>query len=35
MQLSLKGKTFPHFFSAFLTCRLNFEHFQEKDALHS
>ena len=33
--LSLKEKPFSQFFSAFLICRLNFEHFQEKDDPHS
>ena len=33
MQLSLKAKTFSRFFSAFLTSRLNFEHFQKKMTL--
>ena len=31
MQLSLKGKTFSQFFSAFLIHRLYFEHCQIKD----
>ena len=35
MQLSPKGKTFSQFFSAFLTCRFNFEDFQEKDDPHN
>ena len=35
MQPSLKRKTFSQFLSAFLTCRLNFEHFQQEDAPHS
>ena len=29
-QLHLKGKTFSESFSTFLTCRLDFEHFQKK-----
>ena len=31
MQLSPKQKTFPQFFSPVLKCKLNFEHFREKD----
>ena len=31
MQLSRKQKTFSEFFSAFLKCSLNFEHFLKKD----
>ena len=39
MQLSLKGKTFSSFFFfffffEFLTCRLSFEHFRNKDYSH-
>ena len=38
MQLSLKGKTFSSFFFffffEFLTCRLSFEHFRNKDHSH-
>ena len=33
MQLSPKQKTFPQFFSPVLKCKLNFEHFREKDEL--
>ena len=33
--LSEKRKTFSQFFSAFLQCTLNFEHFQKKDDPHS
>ena len=33
--LSQKQKTFSQFFSAFLKCTLNFEHFQQKDDPHS
>ena len=33
MQLSRKEKTFSQFVSAFLKCRLNFEHFQKKMTL--
>ena len=33
MQLSQKKKTFSKLVSAFLKCRLNFEHFQKKDDL--
>ena len=33
--LSEKRKTFYQFFSAFLQCTLNFEHFQKKDDPHS
>ena len=32
--LSQKQKTFAQFFSAFLKCTLNFEHFQKKDVPH-
>ena len=35
IQLSQKQKTFPQFFSSFLKCSLNFEHFQAKDYPHS
>ena len=35
MQLSRKQKSFSHFFSAFLKCSLNFEHFLKKDDPHS
>ena len=34
MQLSLKEKSFAEFFSAFLECILNCEHFQKKDDSH-
>ena len=34
MQLSHKHKQFCQFVAAFLKCRLNFEHFQEKDVPH-
>ena len=34
MQLSRKQKSFSHFFSAFLKCSLNFEHFLKKDDPH-
>ena len=33
--LSQKQKTFSEFFSAFLKCTLNFEHFPKKDDPHS
>ena len=33
--LSEKRKTFSQFFSAFLQCTLNFEHFQKKDDPHT
>ena len=33
--LSEKRQTFSQFFSAFLQCTLNFEHFQKKDDPHS
>ena len=33
MQLSRKEKTFSQFVSAFLKCRLSFEHFQKKMTL--
>ena len=33
--LSQKQKTFLDFFSAFLKCTLNFEHFEKKDAPYS
>ena len=33
--LSEKRKTFSQFFSVFLKCTLNFEHFQKKDDPHS
>ena len=33
MELSQKQKTFSELFAGFLKCRLNFEHFQKKDAL--
>ena len=33
--LSEKRQTFSQFFSAFLQCTLNFEHFQKKDDRHS
>ena len=33
--LSQKQKTFSQFFSPFLKCLLNFEHFQKKDSPHS
>ena len=35
MLLSQKEKTFYEFFSLFLKCSLNFEHFQKKDDPHS
>ena len=35
MQLSQKQKTFSEFFSAFLKSRLNFEHIQKIDDIHS
>ena len=35
MQLAQKQKTLSQFFSAFLKCSLNFEHFQTKDDSHS
>ena len=35
MQLSQQLITFPHFVSAFLKARSNFEHFQSKDDPHS
>ena len=36
MQVSQKKQTFSQFFSAFLKCNLNFEHFQKKkDESHS
>ena len=35
MQLSKKLKTFFEFFLAFSKSRLNFEHFQKKDDVHS
>ena len=35
MQLSQTLKTFSEFFPAFSKSRLNFEHFQKKDAAHS
>ena len=35
MQLSRKQKSLSHFFSAFLKCSLNFEHFFKKDDPHS
>ena len=34
MQLSQKKKTFSKLVSAFLKCRLIFEHFQKKDDLY-
>ena len=34
MQLSRKQKTFSEFFSTFLKCSLNFEHFQQKEDPH-
>ena len=33
--LSQKEKTFSQFFSSFLKCTLNFDHFQKKDDPHS
>ena len=33
--LSQKQKTFSEYFAAFLKSKLNFEHFQQKDHLHS
>ena len=33
--LSQKKKSFSQFFSAFLKCTLNFEHFPQKDDPHS
>ena len=33
--VSQKQKTFSQFFSAFLKCKLNFEHFQSKYGSHS
>ena len=35
MQLARKQKTFFQFFSAFLKSRLNFEHIQKIDDIHS
>ena len=35
IELSQKQKFFPWFFSAFSKSKLNFEHFQKKDNLHS
>ena len=35
MQLSQKQKTFSQFFSEFLKCSLNFEHFQKRYDSHS
>ena len=35
MQLSQKQKAFSECFSAFLKCKLTFEHFQKKDDPHS
>ena len=35
MQLAQKQKTISQFFSKFLKCRLNFEHFEKKDDTHS
>ena len=35
MQLSQTQKSFSDFFSAFLECSLNFEHFLKKDDPHS
>ena len=35
MQFSQKQKIFSEFFSAFLKCRLTFDHFQKKDGAHS
>ena len=35
IQLSETQKTFPGFFSEFSKSKLNFEHFQKKDAPHS
>ena len=35
MQWSEKLKTFSQFFSPFSKSRLNFEHFQKKDEVHS
>ena len=35
MQLSQKQKTFSEFFAAFLRSRLNFEHIQKIDDIHS
>ena len=35
MQLSRKEKKFSGFFSSFLKCRLNLEHFQKKDSVLS
>ena len=35
MKLSQKLKMFSGFFSAFSKSKLNFEHFQKKDAAHS
>ena len=34
MQLYQKQKTLSRFFSAFLKCGLNFEHFERKDDSH-
>ena len=35
MELSRNVNTFSQFFSSFLKCRLNLEHFQRKDDPHS
>ena len=35
MQLSQKQNNFPELFAAFLQSRLNFEHFEKKDDLHT
>ena len=35
MQLSQKQKTFSQIFAAFLKSRLDFEHFERNDELHS
>ena len=35
MQLSQKQKTFSEFFSEVLKCRLNFQHSEKKDDIHS
>ena len=34
MQLREKHKTFSQFFTAFLKCSWNFEHFEKKDDAH-